>query len=733
MINKNNELPSFVNETNLPKIVDKLTDAKNIKISNNKYGNRVQTVIDKIVEKADDITKAIKQEVVNNSYSFKVGTGDVDVSADVQDGFGEVGVKGVTYQNILKGFDDSKWTGNHIEKNGNQCKLTQNSTSEYLRFRTDLIKKNTKYTLIYTVTENTMVDLSLCINGENVSSGENCIDSNMYIPNVLGTHIVTFTSSSLNDKTIKYFRFAIRSTTEDGTYVVLKNPILLEGDHTNNPNLPSYFEGIVGVGDKSKNLFDITNSTIGKYLQGNIGSGYGTYGESSVSDISDYIPVVANKTYVFSYDFKKLLGTGDRGYCFYNENKELITSNKNTLYSSTSKKLILTPSVNGYVRVCYDKNCLDIQLEEGSTATSYEPYYDGHKIEILSNGKNLFDIQRYLSDNENSQYYKISADGGLEILKLDSRSSFKNLDSGISVKRNTAYSIKCSLSWDSLRVLTQKNNVWSNIRPTNYQFYSGDSDMIYIKFVEDKNFPKIVTHIQVEESSTPSSYQPCFADKTQILLDEPLMRLPSGVCDEITRDGKLIKRVGKIVFDGTENWSPYNINGNTTHFAISIPYIDKFNGGLISHIENNNNKFMCDKALVTQTRKENLTSICSFYYGPENRYFMFNLPCSSLESAKNWLIENKPILYFPLPTPIITELPAPYLRIFKDGHLTFNTLVAPESNHVVQLNKSAQIQNAIKESQSLDNRINVLENNYDNLMLSTISRLNDLEFNYTLK
>ena len=52
---------------------------------------------------------------------------------------------------------------------------------------------------------------------------------------------------------------------------------------------------------------------------------------------------------------------------------------------------------------------------------------------------------------------------------------------------------------------------------------------------------------------------------------------------------------------------------------------------------------------------------------------------------------------------------------------------------MVQLNKSAQIQNAIKESQSLNNRINVLENNYDNLMLSTISRLNDLELNYTLK
>ena len=90
MINKSNDLPSFVKETNLPKIVDKLTDASNIKITNNKYGNRVQTVVDKIVEKADDVTKAIEQEVVNDGYSFKVGTGDVDVSADVEDGFGEV-------------------------------------------------------------------------------------------------------------------------------------------------------------------------------------------------------------------------------------------------------------------------------------------------------------------------------------------------------------------------------------------------------------------------------------------------------------------------------------------------------------------------------------------------------------------------------------------------------------------------------------------------------------------
>ena len=74
----------------MARLAVKLADGDNIKITGNSKGNRVGTVVKKIVEKADDVTKAIEQEVINDSYSFKVGTGDVDVSADVEDGFGEV-------------------------------------------------------------------------------------------------------------------------------------------------------------------------------------------------------------------------------------------------------------------------------------------------------------------------------------------------------------------------------------------------------------------------------------------------------------------------------------------------------------------------------------------------------------------------------------------------------------------------------------------------------------------
>lgn len=120
----------------------------------------------------------------------------------------------------------------------------------------------------------------------------------------------------------------------------------------------------------------------------------------------------------------------------------------------------------------------------------------------------------------------------------------------------------------------------------------------------------------------------------------------------------------------------------------------------------------------------------------EKNNIVIQLPveiADTTDKLRAWLSQNPTTVYYELKTPVITELPAPCLRIFKDGHLTFNTLVTPESNHVVQLNKSAQIERSIKEVQGLDNRINVLENNYDNLMLSTISRLNDLELNYALK
>ena len=100
---------AFLTSEGVDHLVEKLSDSKNIKISGNQYGDRVSDVVNKLVEKSDDITKAVEQEVFNDSKMFKVGTGDVDVSSDVEDGFGKMGLRGKTYQNIMpSGLFDSK-------------------------------------------------------------------------------------------------------------------------------------------------------------------------------------------------------------------------------------------------------------------------------------------------------------------------------------------------------------------------------------------------------------------------------------------------------------------------------------------------------------------------------------------------------------------------------------------------------------------------------------------------
>ena len=716
----------YVNENNLPIIVDKLTDAKNIKISNNKYGNRIQTVVDKIVEKADEVTKAIKQEVVNDSYSFKVGTGNVDVSADVEDGFGEVGIKGVTYQNLYPQLN----TKNYYDKYGavqfdrDIIKFTANGSYQniFLKKEALIVKPNTTYTLIIDILKNTIVneqDDSMLLFLETYKESNQLSYFNEMIRlnknDDIGRYkFIVTTKSDFSISSYATRCFLNNKATSGELWIKY---CILEGDHTNNPNLPSYFEGIVGVGDKSKNLFNPNNSAFvekqgDKYV-------------ATVSNASlnyDTLSLKPNTKYTVSAKFEKWLQLNIDGV--------VIASGS----AINGVKWTFTTNNTGVTKFYFGANSPSdigcsfiepIQLEEGSTATPYEPYYDGHKIEILSNGKNLWNGKMYSGWGGASP--TMDELGCRDNVITDFIRVARNKNCFIN-KAGFAYAWLYDLNKNLIDAYHGNINAFDNGVATKNADYIILGRSLGSSQINKEEYMDTIISYNKNDSFIESK-----SDKTQILLDEPLMRLPNGIHDEITRDGKLIRRVGKIVFDGTENWSPYNIDGNTTHFAISIPYIDKFNGGLISHIENNNNKFMCDKALVTQTRKANLTSICSFYYGPENRYFMFNLPCSSLESAKNWLIENKPILYFPLPTPTIIELPAPCLRIFKDGHITFNTLVAPESNHVVQLNKSAQIQNAIKESQSLDNRINVLENNYDNLILFTMSRLNDLELNYTLK
>lgn len=217
-----------------------------------------------------------------------------------------------------------------------------------------------------------------------------------------------------------------------------------------------------------------------------------------------------------------------------------------------------------------------------------------------------------------------------------------------------------------------------------------------------------------------SEHIPYVEDKTQILLDEPLMRLPNGVCDEITRDGILIRRIGKkIINENIPRLAHNATNSNHNQFVI--------HDGVITPNSVNHANLLCDKK---PCKVENSGNNSVWVYNKTTLVFQMDSTINSVEKMRQWLSQNPTTVYYELSTPIITELLAPCLRIFKDGHITFNTLVAPESTHVVQLNKSAQIERNIKEVQSLDSRVGQLESFYDNMMLETSYKLNLLNYDF---
>ena len=675
----------FLNTDSMPRLVEKLSDGDNIKITGNSKGNRVRTVIKKIVEKAADVTKAIEQEVVNDGYSFKVGTGNVDVSTDVQDGFGEVGVKGVTYQNLLSCKKEVIVEGTRAWENG--------------QVHSYLVKPNTKYTLFFEI--------------ESIEKGD-------YNFNPV---IQTFSNNALIlSQNTKPFSFQTNSDTEFITFRLLingenasitncksifKNLVLLEGNHTNNLNIPTYFEGIVGVGDKSKNLLNINTENhahgVDFKFEKNVLKSSGI-GSVSILQSFKITGLTIGKTYTISCD------SDDVGV---NSNGTILS-----LTPTNYRSFVFNDTESIYFQIRQDVDCtkeIKFLLEEGTKATSYEPYYDGHKIEILSNGKNLIDLvaiskqKTLLRRVKRGETYTFSYDyeGGAT---ADSR-----LQLGTTVLlQEGSGEIDGGIDY---------NHCYSVIGRNSITLTSTIDGYLYLRLVRPNEIKSLVSNFQLEQNSTYSSYTPYQEDKTQILLDEPLMRLPNGVCDEITRDGKLIRRVGKVVLDGSEFYSlPFghgNPNDNTMLFELSSSIIPRSNSKII------NNHFVYYN--WSELSGSSIVGVCRYN---NNGAIIFRHNSNNLNSFKQWLSQNPTTVYYQLAEPIVTELPAPYLRIFKDGHLTFNTLVAPESNHVVQLNKSAQIERSIREVQSLDSRVGKLESFYDDMMLETNHKLSLLNYDF---
>ena len=155
-----------------------------------------------------------------------------------------------------------------------------------------------------------------------------------------------------------------------------------------------------------KNLFNpietknaYPNTTIGNTI---------SYTNSTAS--TSYVNCVyleANKTYTISWTMSTSASSiSQRGSCLVDSNNSILEAHNIWENGITSKTI--TPTHNGYLVLCVDKNTTNVMIELGSTQTQYEPYNDGWYLkkeigeDILNGSESGWGV------NSSSGYYRAS-------------------------------------------------------------------------------------------------------------------------------------------------------------------------------------------------------------------------------------------------------------------------------------------------------------------------------------
>lgn len=249
-----------------------------------------------------------------------------------------------------------------------------------------------------------------------------------------------------------------------------------------------------------------------------------------------------------------------------------------------------------------------------------------------------------------------------------------------------------------------------------------------------------------EEGSLKTSYEPYYKKKISFNIGEPLRSLPNGVCDEIRNNKgqwELVRRVHKVVLDGSEIWTRYERwdTTNTIQFYLdystglpnalleySAGYCDRF--AYKSYHEFNNKQDR--EGFIIYGGYKNDTNILKTF-SPQISISKSKLSTLDVNGFKQWLSQNPTTFYYQLETPTITPIEPIKAYIKTGATITINSEIVPTSYHKVTLNRGEQIEQAIVEIAALKAKVDTLETAYNSYLLETQHKLSLLGFEYQLE
>lgn len=287
-------------------------------------------------------------------------------------------------------------------------------------------------------------------------------------------------------------------------------------------------------GGASKNLFD-PDSCVSGYIPSDGGNPAGSITSSTTYDTSDFIPVVAGQTYTLrcyqqgsTTRYRRInYYTNDVWQSQYYETKAAAGEHKITVTIDTG--------IN-YVRLCVAKQDLNVQFEQGSSATSYVPYANICPISgrtgcsIYRSGKNLLSPHLYsgVEYNLNQYSYVTPTDNPVQftesspgVFTLTTSSNWEQYAMLLPVIPGQTYNIKYTLAATKLntskgfiskegKVMTKSN---SGTTTQNYNASVSAPDNAgwwYLSWTNSSGTTETITltQPQAELGSTATSYEP---------------------------------------------------------------------------------------------------------------------------------------------------------------------------------------------------------------------------------
>lgn len=478
-------------------------------------------------------------------------------------------------------------------------------------------------------------------------------------------------------------------------------------------------------------------------------------------------PLKPNTTYTAIVNVLSLVNSGAvSSYVKYSDGEAVYNQFSATQLGLNIKKFITSNKIaTELAYYLHDGECSAkisgvIILEGDWTNKPIPQYFEGmksvgekedgnHKIEILSQSKNLWDFKELKPTSPSEQ----TQDGF--ILREKGVWGGRGV-SNIPIERNETYTMSFEvLVTNGSGAFTFRSNESDNkeLKRTEIIYPSTEwkkisvswtnTDRDYIRLHFYSNFTSSAStedvevyyrNIQFEKSSSSSTYVPYNKNKKEILLNEPLRGLPNGVKDSVEKingEWKIVRRCVQIVLNGTEGWNhehPSQEDGVNTALFASGKLLDAkdFPQLCDRFIAKNSN-------LMLNSHPDSEGVGC--WSAKNNVNIRINKSrLSTVDSAgfKAWLSQNPTKVLFELKTPIIEDISPATLQCWKNGTISIDEVLPVESTHTVALNKSAQIQKNIEELTSLRNRVEALEKQYNNSTLNQAYELELLRFDMEL-